>query len=113
DVIEELVGEIYDEHDEVEELVKQVDENVWIVNGAENLAALFELVEKNTDTGEEFESTTVGGFVTELLKRIPNQGEEFAYENLKISVTKANSRKVLEVKVEVVQMEEDDEEERE
>ena len=110
DVIEELVGEIYDEHDEVEELVKQVDESTWIVSGAENLAALFELVDKNTDTGEEFESTTVGGFVTELLKRIPVQGEEFTYENLKISVTKANMRKVLEVKVEIIQVEEDEEE---
>lgn len=101
DVIEELVGEIYDEHDEVEELVVKQDDGVFVVNGAENLAELFELVGKNTDTGEEFESTTVGGFVTEQLKRIPRPNEEFTYENLKFTVLNADDRKVLEVKVEI------------
>ncbi len=103
DIIEELVGEIYDEHDEVEVLIKQQSDGSYIVNGAENLADLFEMLGKNVDTGEEFESTSVGGFVTEQLKRIPNQGEEFMYENLKFTIMKADTRKVLEVKVEVVE----------
>ena len=103
DIIEELVGEIYDEHDEVEVLVREQSDGALVVDGSENLAELFEMVGKNTDTNEEFESTTVGGFVTELLKRIPQQNEEFTYENLKITVLKADSRKVLEVKVEVLE----------
>lgn len=105
DIIEELVGEIYDEFDEEEILVKETAQNVWTVSGAENLADLFEIVGKSTDTDEEFESTTVGGFVTERLKRIPLPGEEFTFENLKFSVLKANARKVLEVKVEIIETE--------
>ncbi len=102
DIIEELVGEIYDEHDEVEVLVKEQGDGALVVSGSENLAELFELMGKNTDTGEEFESTTVGGFVTELLKRIPQENEEFSYEDLKFTVLKADERKVLEVKVEKI-----------
>ncbi len=102
DIIEELVGEIYDEHDEVEVLVRKQNDGALIVNGTENLADLFEILGKNTDTGEEFESTSVGGFVTEQLKRIPQPDEEFMYENLKFTILKADSRKVLEVKVEVI-----------
>ena len=110
DILEELVGEIYDEHDVVEELVSEQSDGTWKVSGAENLAELFEIVGKNVDTGEEFESTTVGGFVTEELKRIPDQGEEFMYENLKFTVLKADERKVLEVKVELLDQEEKSEE---
>ncbi len=102
DILEELVGEIYDEHDEVEVLVRKQSDGALIVSGTENLADLFEILGKNTDTGEEFESTSVGGFVTEQLKRIPQPDEEFMYENLKFTILKADSRKVLEVKVEVI-----------
>lgn len=107
DIIEELVGEIYDEHDEIEELVKKQSETEFVVSGAESLAELFELVGKNTDTGEEFESTTVGGFVTEQLKRIPNVGEEFSYEDLKFTVTEADEKKVIKVKVEIIELPEE------
>lgn len=110
DIIEELVGEIYDEHDEVEVLVREQSDGALVVDGAENLAELFDMVGKTTDTDEEFESTTVGGFVTELLKRIPQPNEEFTYENLKITVLKADSRKVLEVKVEVLEEQQEEEE---
>lgn len=111
DIIEELVGEIYDEHDEVEVLVKEQGDGALVVSGSENLAELFELMGKKTDTSEEFESTTVGGFVTELLKRIPSEKEEFTYENLKFTVLKADERKVLEVKVEAINEPEEKEEE--
>ncbi len=111
DIIEELVGEIYDEHDEVEVLVKEQSDGALVVSGSENIAELFDLMDKKTDTGEEFESTTVGGFVTELLKRIPNEKEEFTYENLKFTVLKADERKVLEVKVEKIEPPEEESEE--
>ncbi len=111
DILEELVGEIYDEHDEVEVLVRKQSDGALIVSGTENLADLFEILGKNTDTGEEFESTSVGGFVTEQLKRIPQPDEEFMYENLKFTILKADSRKVLEVKVEVINESEENTEE--
>lgn len=110
DIIEELVGEIYDEHDEVEELVSKQSDGVFVVSGSENLAEFFELVGKNIDTGEEFESTTVGGFVTEQLKTIPQQNEEFVFDNLKFTVLKVDTRKVLEVKVEILPEQEEESE---
>lgn len=109
DILEELVGEIYDEHDEEEVLIKQVDEKTFVVSGAGTLVEMFE--EMDLDIKEEFESTSVGGWVTEQLKRIPQAGETFSYQNLDITVTKASSRKVIEIKAEIKEPEDEDEEE--
>lgn len=107
DILEELVGEIWDEHDEVEVLYQKVDDNTFLVSGAENLEDMFE--EMGVEPKEEFDSTTVGGFVTERLEHIPKAGERISYENLDITVTKANLKRVIEVKVKVNDPPEDDE----
>lgn len=99
DILEELVGEIWDEHDEVEVLYKRIDDNTFLVQAAENLDDMFE--ELGVETREEFDSTTVGGWVTEQMQKIPLVGEKFSFENLDITVTKADLRKVLEIKVKV------------
>ncbi len=99
DILEELVGEIWDEHDEVEVLYKKVGENTFLVSGSENLEDMFE--ELGVHPEEEFDVISVGGWVTERLERIPKAGEQFSYENLDITVTKANVRRVLEVRVKV------------
>lgn len=99
DILEELVGEIWDEHDEVEVLYKKVDDNTFLVQGTENLEDMFE--ELGVDTREEFDSTSVGGWVTEQLQKIPLVGEKFSFENLDITVAKANAKRVLEVRVRV------------
>ena len=100
DILEELVGEIWDEHDEEEILTRRVNDDTFIVSGSENLGDLFE--ELGVKTAEEFDSTTVGGFVTELAGKIPVTGEKITFENLEITVTKANARKVSEVKIKLV-----------
>lgn len=99
DILEELVGEIYDEHDEVEVLCRKVDESTYLVSGTHNLLELFEAFDMNVR--EEFDSTTVGGWITEQLGKIPAAGEKYVYENLDIVVTKANNKRVLEVKITV------------
>ena len=99
DILEELVGEIWDEHDEVEVLYKRIDDNTFLVQGNENLEDMFE--ELDVETKEEFDSTTVGGWVTELMQKIPVSGETFSFENLSVTVTKANLKRVLEVKIKV------------
>ena len=99
DILEELVGEIWDEHDEVEVLYQKVDDNTFLVSGAEKLEDMFE--EMGVETRDEFDSTTVGGFVTEKLEHIPKAGERLTFENLDILVTKANLKRVIEVKVRV------------
>ena len=108
DILEELVGEIWDEHDEVEVLYKQIDDNTFLVQGNENLDDMFE--ELGVETRVEFDSTSVGGWVTEQMEKIPVAGESFTFENLDIVVTKANARRVLEVKVKVNEITEEDEE---
>lgn len=100
DIIEELVGEIYDEHDTVIEYIKQVDEKTYLVKCDMDVDDLFERfgVEPEDD---DFDFVTVSGWVIDVLDHIPQVGESFTYENLHITVTKADQRKVLEIKVEV------------
>ena len=93
------MGYIWDEHDEVEVLYKKVGEITFLVSGSENLEDMFE--ELGVHPEEEFDVISVGGWVTERLERIPKAGEQFSYENLDITVTKANVRRVLEVRVKV------------
>lgn len=106
DILEELVGEIYDEHDEEEVFLRKVDKDTFISAGEENLEHLLETLEIKTK--QEFDSTTVGGFVTELLGKIPTINETVSYENLDFTVTKANAKRVLEVRVKVGEKDVDD-----
>ena len=58
---------------------------------------------------EEFDSTTVGGWLTEQLGKIPAAGEKLTFENLEITVAKANNKRVLEVKIKVNPVQEEQE----
>lgn len=73
DALEELVGEIYDEHDAVEETIKKIDDQIYQVNADYDLEDLFE----DLELGEvpESESTTIGGWLFELFEDIPEVGE--------------------------------------
>lgn len=99
DILEELVGEIYDEHDEVEEFIKKTDDGVFIVNGNASLLDAFEYI--GIDVKEEFESSSIGGWVTEQMEKIPVAGESFDYNNLHITVTRSTQKRVAEVKISI------------
>lgn len=102
DVLEELVGEIWDESDEVEEeLIEHGDD--LEVDGDMILEDLFEEFNLEAD---EFESETVGGWCIEQLEHYPEAGETFKYENLKITVLDADERRVNKVFVEELEPEE-------
>lgn len=105
DILEELVGEIYDEHDEVEEFIKQTDENTYIVNGNAPLLDVFDRI--GVDIREDFESASVGGWVTEQMEKIPMAGECFDYDRLHITVTRSTQKRVAEVKITVSPKEEE------
>ncbi|MCL2796727.1 MAG: hemolysin family protein [Firmicutes bacterium] len=100
DILEELVGEIYDEHDDEEILMRKIDDETYIITGTEKLSDMFSALKIKGD--EEFDSTTVGGFATEVFGRIPAAGEQATYGRLEITVTKANVKRVLEVKLRVL-----------
>ncbi|MBE5743430.1 MAG: HlyC/CorC family transporter [Clostridiales bacterium] len=101
DIIEELVGEIYDEYDEESDPIKKIEDNVYLINGALELDKFFEEFELLGE--DEYDANTVGGFVTEILGELPVTGKEFDFKNLHIEVTKTTIKKVLEIKVIVLQ----------
>lgn len=97
DILEELVGEIYDEHDEVIEYFHPVDETHWLVECEADLDDLFEYL--NMEVDEDFDCNTVGGWVIHEMEDIPNQGDTFQFEDLEIEVTKCDDRHVEQIMV--------------
>ncbi|MCH5171857.1 MAG: HlyC/CorC family transporter [Erysipelotrichales bacterium] len=105
DIVEELVGEIWDETDEIEEDYQQKGENTYIVDGSMNIDDFFNLV----DIDEEIESdyTTIGGFCIEQLERFAQVGDTFDFKNLIIEILEVDEFTVEKVKVVVNKDEEE------
>lgn len=98
DVIEELVGEIWDEHDaEEEEEFQRVADKRYRIDGGADLDEMLELFGLEEDP--ELDVSTVNGWVLGLLGRIPAEGETFQYEDLTAKVLKADDRRVIEVEI--------------
>ena len=106
DILEELVGEIYDEHDEVEEFIKKTGERTFVINGNAPLLDVFDFL--GVDVKEEFESSSVGGWVTEQMEKIPLAGESFDYNEMHISVTRSTPKRVAEIQIVVGEKKDDD-----
>ena len=98
DILEELVGEIYDEHDEEINYFKQISENVFTVDGNAQLDDMFDYFSLDGEE-ENFEANTVSGWIIETLGEIPRTGTTIDYKNLKIEVVKSTVKRVLLIKV--------------
>ncbi|MBR2769377.1 MAG: HlyC/CorC family transporter [Solobacterium sp.] len=101
DIIEELVGEIYDEHDTVQEYYERVGENSWLVKCTADIDDMMEKFDVDYDE-DEYDFITVSGWVIHELDRIPQAGDEFDYKNLHVTVTRADQRKVNEIRVDIL-----------
>lgn len=108
DILEELVGEIWDEHDEEVNHFKQVDDNKYLVDGNTPLSEMMEFFDLDDDE-EEFEASTVSGWIIEKLGEIPPTGKKFDYSKIAIVVTKATIKRVLQVKITKLADDEEDE----
>ena len=97
DILEELVGEIWDEHDEEEVLYGEIAEGEYWVDGKCDLEEFFSLYDMEKED-EEFESNTVGGWVTEECGEIPPIGKILTFKCLEIKIVKATKQKVLKVR---------------
>ena len=98
DIVEELVGEIWDEHDEViEEFRKQADGS-YLISCNANLTDLYDLFSLKGES----DSNTVSGWVMEEVGRVPEVGDHFVYEDLDVTVTEVDHRRVLEIRVVVL-----------
>ena len=106
DILEELVGEIWDEHDEVEEAFQMLREDTFVVDGA---VALDDFCEQ-FDIDCESDSVSLGGWVMEQLNRIPEEGDSFQYENLTVTVSQLDDHRVEAVTVHVSEPEEAEQE---
>lgn len=97
DIIEELVGEIWDEHDEVVEAFKKVSENEYLVDCSEDLDKMFAFF----DIDGEAEASTINGWVIEQLDRIPEKGDSFDYESLHVVVEETEYQRATRVRITV------------
>jgi len=97
DILEELVGEIYDEHDEVIEYYKKLDDHNYLIKADLDIDDLFEHFGIESD--EDFEFNTTSAWVIDVLDKIPVKGDSFDYKNMHIEVTDADNKKVNEIKI--------------
>ncbi|MCS6824936.1 MAG: hemolysin family protein [Cytophagaceae bacterium] len=93
DIIEELVGEIQDEHDEETAIVEKVNENEYIVNASSPVADANEYLPHPIPEAEEYD--TVAGYINMLFGKIPEQGEKILTDDYEISIVKKSRRIVL------------------
>lgn len=103
DILEEIVGDIWDEHDEVEEAFRMTENGVWTVDCSTPLDDFRERFNVSIDS----DCVSLGGWVMEALGRIPGEGDQFTYQNLRITVTKLDDRRVETVTVAVIPPEEE------
>jgi CBS domain containing-hemolysin-like protein len=96
DLLEELVGEIVDEHDEVEQMIVRNDDGSYLVDARLDVSELAEAVGVSLPD-EEWD--TVAGLVLGLAGRVPEEGEEFEINGLRLRVLRLQGRRVAEVEV--------------
>lgn len=110
DILEELVGEIWDERDEAVEDFKKAGDGTYIVLCSAFIEDFFEFF--SLENQGETEASTVNGWLTELSGSIPKVGYTFDYENLTITVTKADGLMAHEISVKVNDQAKEPEEEK-
>lgn len=108
DIIEEIVGDIWDETDKVEEEIIEKSENEFIVDGDMNIYDMFDMVGFNDDDFDS-EYETVAGWCTEVLDDFPKVNDTFTFQNLNVKILEVNGVRVEKVSVEVMEIEEEDE----
>ena len=114
DILEELVGEIWDEHDEVINEIEKISDTEYIVHGSTNLEDLFEVLDmgmKINEEVEEMEVVTVSGWVMEeVLERIPSKDDVGTWQNLKVTVLEMDENRVEKIKLVILEKTEENEE---
>lgn len=106
DILEELVGEIWDEHDEVIEEFKPQEDGSYLISCS---ASLDDLFDRFSLRAVDIDSASISGWVLEQLGRVPVEGDHFTYENLDVTVTRVDHRRILEIRVAVIPSDEDEE----
>ena len=105
DILEELVGEIWDEHDEVSVDIEKISDNEYIVDGSASIEDFFEYFNVFE---EEQEITTVNGWIMLQTDKIPEKGDRFSYKNMDVQVLSTEGKRADKIKITVNNNEEDE-----
>ena len=98
DLIEEITGNIYDEHDEINNMITKIDDNLYIVDAGISIHDLNkELNLKITTKSEHY--TTVSGLVTYYNEILPKEGDEIIINNITFTIIKTDNKRVIKVKM--------------
>lgn len=98
DLIEEVMGNIFDEYDEIEQDVRKIDANTYVVNGLLPIDEVNDYLDLDLQSDH---SETIGGFVVDLIGSIPNDGDENAveYENLTFKIEDVKEKRIEKVRI--------------
>ena len=95
DILEELVGDIWDEHDEIEEPIKEVAVDTYLVDGAVPVEEFCEFFGIELET----ESVSLGGWIMEQMDEIPEEGDSFTFDELSFEIVELEVHRIVTVKV--------------
>lgn len=98
DILEELVGEIWDEHDEVEVEITALPDGSYRVSGSASLDDLQDIF----PIPQNYDCVTVNGWVLEVMGRFPQAGETFDYDKMHVTVEKVAKRRVEQIRIELI-----------
>lgn len=110
DILEEIVGDIFDENDEIDEEYIEKGHGVYILDGGMNLDDAFELI--NYEEAEEVETdySTIGGFCQEILDRFAKKGDVFTFSHYRFTILEADEFAVEKLKIEDLEWKNEDDE---
>ena len=95
DIIEELVGDIWDEHDRVIKEIEKISDREYLMSGSANIDKVFELL----DIEKAVDVNTLSGWIMEELGQIPKEGDSFVSDGVKVVVLKMDDHRVDKAKV--------------
>ena len=95
DILEELVGEIWDEHDEIIRSVEKLSDDEFLVLGNANVDKLLELLGYD----EETEAVTVNGWIMNELQKLPEKGDSFRFHEWQVTVMEMEDRRVKSARI--------------
>ena len=113
DILESLVGEIWDETDVVQEPIIKIDEDTYLCEATQTLNAVFDFIDFDDPEDDEKDGANlqIGEWVYEQFTSIPKAGDSFEYHNLRVSVENIQHNRILQVRIQVLPKPEEDEEE--
>src|SRR5690606_12759566 len=102
DLIEEIVGNIYDEYDEVDKSIQKIEEDYYLIDGSIPIQDLNRSLKLNIDEHNE-DYDTLGGLIISILGFIPdeNYNEEIEYDNIVLKINKLSNNRIDEVSLRI------------